>query len=116
MAMKLQQCGRPAARQGRVAQKHDGYDRLGLVHEAGGENRQAADCYRKVIEFIREAHRRLRPRLRGHVQQTRQSARLASRHLIVAPPLAHREGAKPATITNHPQVARASHSTCGGGI
>jgi len=33
---------------------HDGYDRLGMVHEARGENRQAADCYRKVIEFIRE--------------------------------------------------------------
>jgi len=31
---------------------HDGYDRLGLVHEARGENRQAADCYRKVIEFL----------------------------------------------------------------
>jgi hypothetical protein len=28
-------------------------DRLGM-HEARGENRQAADCYRKVIEFIRE--------------------------------------------------------------
>ena len=33
---------------------HDGYDRLGMVHEARGDNRQAADCYRKVIEFIRE--------------------------------------------------------------
>jgi hypothetical protein len=25
----------------------------GLVHEARGENRQAADCYRKVIAFLR---------------------------------------------------------------
>ena len=33
---------------------HDGYDRLGMVHEARGENLQAAECYRKVIEFIRE--------------------------------------------------------------
>ena len=33
---------------------HDGYDRLGMVYEAHGENRQAADCYRKVIAFIRE--------------------------------------------------------------
>jgi hypothetical protein len=33
---------------------HDGYDRLGMVYEARGENRQAADCYRKVIAFIRE--------------------------------------------------------------
>jgi tetratricopeptide (TPR) repeat protein len=33
---------------------HDGWDRLGLVHEARGENRQAADCYRKVIEFLEQ--------------------------------------------------------------
>jgi hypothetical protein len=25
---------------------HDGYDRLGMVYEARGENRQAADCLR----------------------------------------------------------------------
>jgi tetratricopeptide (TPR) repeat protein len=33
---------------------HDGWDRLGMVHEARGDRRQAADCYRKVIDFIRE--------------------------------------------------------------
>jgi tetratricopeptide (TPR) repeat protein len=33
---------------------HDGYDRLGMVHEARGDNIQAAECYRKVIEFIKE--------------------------------------------------------------
>jgi hypothetical protein len=33
---------------------HDGYDRLGMVHEARGENLQAAECYRKVIAFIKE--------------------------------------------------------------
>ena len=38
----------------RFPEAHDGYDRLGMVHEARGENRQAADCYRKVIGFIRE--------------------------------------------------------------
>ena len=38
----------------RFPKVHDGYDRLGMVHEARGENRQAADCYRKVVEFIRE--------------------------------------------------------------
>lgn len=32
---------------------HDGWDRLGMVHEARGENRQAADCYRKAIDLIR---------------------------------------------------------------
>jgi tetratricopeptide (TPR) repeat protein len=38
----------------RFPEVHDGYDRLGMVHEARGENRQAADCYRKVIAFIHE--------------------------------------------------------------
>ena len=33
---------------------HDGWDRLGMVHEARGDSRQAADCYRKVIAFIRD--------------------------------------------------------------
>jgi tetratricopeptide (TPR) repeat protein len=33
-------------------QVHDGYDRLGMVYEARGERKQAADCYRKVIEFV----------------------------------------------------------------
>jgi tetratricopeptide (TPR) repeat protein len=32
---------------------HDGYDRLGMVHEARGQFREAANCYRKVIEFTR---------------------------------------------------------------
>ena len=32
---------------------HDGYDRLGMVHEARGDHRQAADCYRKAITVIR---------------------------------------------------------------
>jgi tetratricopeptide (TPR) repeat protein len=40
--------------QARFPEVHDGYDRLGMVHEARGENRQAADCYRKVIEIVRE--------------------------------------------------------------
>jgi tetratricopeptide (TPR) repeat protein len=31
----------------------DGHDRLGMVYEARGQNAQAADCYRKVIEFMR---------------------------------------------------------------
>ena len=40
--------------QARFPEVHDGYDRLGMVHEARGENRQAADCYRKVIALVRE--------------------------------------------------------------
>ena len=38
----------------RFPDEHDGYDRLGMVHEARGENREAADCYRKVIAVIRD--------------------------------------------------------------
>jgi tetratricopeptide (TPR) repeat protein len=37
----------------RYPEVHDGYDRLGMVHEARGQLREAADCYRKVIEFAR---------------------------------------------------------------
>jgi tetratricopeptide (TPR) repeat protein len=33
---------------------HDGYDRLGMVYEARGDQRQAADYYRKVIDVIRD--------------------------------------------------------------
>ena len=33
---------------------HDGWDRLGMVHQARGDSRLAADCYRKVIDFIRQ--------------------------------------------------------------
>jgi tetratricopeptide (TPR) repeat protein len=33
---------------------HDGWDRLGMVHEARGNGREAADCYRKVIAFIHQ--------------------------------------------------------------
>jgi len=32
---------------------HDGYDRLGMVCEARGDRRQAADYYRKAITVIR---------------------------------------------------------------
>ena len=32
---------------------HDGYDRLGMVCEARGDRRQAADYYRKAIDVIR---------------------------------------------------------------
>ena len=32
---------------------HDGYDRLGMVYEARGDCRQAADYYRKAIDVIR---------------------------------------------------------------
>ena len=37
----------------RFPEVHDGYDRLGMVYEARCQNKQAADCYRQVIEFVR---------------------------------------------------------------
>lgn len=37
----------------RFPEVHDGYDRLGMVAEARGDNKQAADYYRKVIDFVR---------------------------------------------------------------
>jgi tetratricopeptide (TPR) repeat protein len=38
----------------RYPQVPDGWDRLGMVHEKRGENREAADCYRKVIAFLEQ--------------------------------------------------------------
>jgi tetratricopeptide (TPR) repeat protein len=37
----------------RYPEVHDGYDRLGMVYEARGDRKAAADCYRKVIQFAR---------------------------------------------------------------
>jgi tetratricopeptide (TPR) repeat protein len=39
----------------RFPDEHDGWDRLGMVHEARGENGQAATCYRKVLDVIRQS-------------------------------------------------------------
>jgi tetratricopeptide (TPR) repeat protein len=33
---------------------HDGWDRLGMVYEARGENAQAVDCYRRVVAVLDE--------------------------------------------------------------
>jgi tetratricopeptide (TPR) repeat protein len=33
---------------------HDGYDRLGMVHEARGDLKQAAAYYRRVIDFVHQ--------------------------------------------------------------
>jgi tetratricopeptide (TPR) repeat protein len=37
----------------RYPQVHDGHNRLGMVYEARGQHREAAECYRRVLEFIR---------------------------------------------------------------
>lgn len=33
---------------------HDGWDRLGMVHETRGNAREAADSYRKVLDFLEQ--------------------------------------------------------------
>jgi tetratricopeptide (TPR) repeat protein len=33
---------------------HDGHHSLGMIYEARGDKQKAADCYRKVIAFIKE--------------------------------------------------------------
>ena len=33
---------------------HDGWDRLGRVHEKRGERAEAIECYRRVITFLDE--------------------------------------------------------------
>jgi tetratricopeptide (TPR) repeat protein len=38
----------------RFPEVHDGYDRLGMVCEARGDHRQAAECYRRAIAVIRD--------------------------------------------------------------
>ena len=37
----------------RFPEVHDGYDRLGMVYEARGDKKQAAQYYRQVIDFVR---------------------------------------------------------------
>ena len=37
----------------RFPEVHDGYDRLGMVYEARGDHKAAAEWYRKVVEFVR---------------------------------------------------------------
>ena len=37
----------------RYPEAHDGYDRLGMVYEARGDHKRAAECYRQVIDFVR---------------------------------------------------------------
>ena len=35
----------------RYPEVHDGWDRLGMVYEARGNGREAADCYRRVLDL-----------------------------------------------------------------
>lgn len=44
----------------------DGHDRLGMVYEARGQNRDAADCYRRVVDFMRARPGDFAPELEAH--------------------------------------------------
>jgi tetratricopeptide (TPR) repeat protein len=48
---------------------HDGYARLGLIHELRGENQKAIQYYRKVIAFSREHVDLDEPIVPEHYQQ-----------------------------------------------
>ena len=47
---------------------HDGYECLGRLYQAKGDNRQAADCYRKVIAFARNEPHLYDPHFIDHFQ------------------------------------------------
>ena len=45
----------------RYPEVHDGYDRLGMVYEARGDRKAAADYYRKVVEFVKAHPKQYEP-------------------------------------------------------
>ena len=93
---------------------HDGWDRLGMVHEARGEKKQAADCYRKAIEIIRGQSENLRSRVCRRVRQARRQARPATRCLTYPiTTFAIREGNTAAATINRVQIDRNIPSNCG---
>ena len=63
---------------------HDGYDRLGMVCEARGDRRQAADYYRKAITVIRNHPHLYDPEFVDHFQDL--IDRLEPAESIGAPP------------------------------
>jgi tetratricopeptide (TPR) repeat protein len=65
----------------RFPEVHDGYDRLGMVYEARGDNQQAAFYYRKVVDFIRDHPLQYEPEF-ANVFRTRRQARSNTLHLI----------------------------------
>ena len=63
---------------------HDGYDRLGMVCEARGDRRQAADYYRRAINVIRNHPDNYDPAFEGVFQNL--IARLEPAESMGAPP------------------------------
>ena len=89
---------------------HDGWDRLGMVHEARGDSRQAADCYRKVIDFIRQHPDDYDAGMPEQFAKLVDRARSARRDLIAPPSIALGEGASPRHHRDRDQIARPAPS------
>ena len=82
----------------RFPDAHDGWDRLGMVHEARGDPGQAADCYRKVIALIPAHPDDYDPGFEDIFHNLVARTRSARRKLTAA--LALHEVICPANITN----------------
>jgi hypothetical protein len=52
----------------RFPSTHDGYECLGRLYQAKGDYPQAADCYRRVIEFARREPHLYDPDFVDHFQ------------------------------------------------
>ena len=50
----------------RYPEVHDGHDRLGMVYEARGLPREAAQCYRQVLAMMRAQPHDLDPEMERH--------------------------------------------------
>jgi len=53
----------------RFPEVHDGYDRLGMVYEARGDKKQAADYYRQVIDFVQSRPDQYEPEFEATFQR-----------------------------------------------
>ena len=56
---------------------HDGWDRLGMMYEAKGDNKAAADCYRRAARGHPRAPSAMRSGVRPGVRRSRRQARPA---------------------------------------
>jgi tetratricopeptide (TPR) repeat protein len=62
----------------RFPEVHDGYDRLGMVYEARGDHKQAANYYRQVIDFVQSRADQFEPGFDATFQRLIQKLELPS--------------------------------------
>jgi hypothetical protein len=82
----------------------DGWDCLGIVHEARGENPQAADCYRKMRHIVRQRPDDDEPKYETEFADDRQSGS-TDRRLKTITTIQLLEGRNAPTLTKRAQVA-----------